>query len=111
MVEDDYEEMSTSLLESIVGQIEEVDFKSSIDIDYDGEVLTIDSGEGQYVINRHSAAKQIWMVSPITGPHHFHVNDDEWVNDQDENILDILTDEFTNNIGIKIQFSNLSLIS
>ena len=111
MVEDDYEDVSDELLESIVGQIEEIDLKSSIDIDYDGEVLTIDTKEGRYFINKHSAAKQIWMVSPISGPHHFHINEDTWVNDQDENILDILTEEFTNNIGIKIKFSNLSLIN
>ena len=110
MEDDDYEEEMDRLLESIVSQIEEVDIKSTIDIDYDGEVLTLDTKEGQYIINKHNSAKQIWMVSPISGPHHFHISEEEWIDDQDENILDILTQEFTNHIKIKIQFTNLSLV-
>jgi CyaY protein len=107
MEDEEYEELASQLLESIVNQIEEADSNGDIDIDYDGEVLTLDTKNGKYIINKHNSAKEIWMISPKTGPHHFHMNDEEWINDQDEDILMLLSDE----VKIKFtKFNNLSSI-
>jgi iron donor protein CyaY len=94
MEEEEYEELASKLLESISAQIEEMDINNhEVDVDYDGEILTLGLEKGKYIINKHNSAKQIWMVSPITGPHHFHFFDDQWINDQDENILQLISDE------------------
>ncbi len=52
-----------------------------LDVDMDGEVLTIelDSG-GRYVINKHVPSRQVWMSSPVSGATHFgHCAEKGWM--------------------------------
>ena len=32
----------------------------------------------QYVIHKHGVTRQLWLASPFTGAHHFHLKDDAW---------------------------------
>ena len=63
-------------------------------------MITPSTGNG-YIINKHSAAKEIWMVSPVSGPHHFQLEDGEWIDNDGESICDVLNDEL-GEYGIKI---------
>ena len=74
-----------------------------LDCDNDGEVATIEqSPDNIYYINKHSASKQIWMVSPFSGPQHFHIDEGEWTNSNGNTISDVLNDELAQ-YGIKIE--------
>jgi iron donor protein CyaY len=107
MEDEEYEKLANKLLESIVAQIEENEVCNDIDVDYDGEILIIEASKGKYIINKHNAAKEIWMVSPISGPHHFHMSDEEWIDEHDEDILMILSKEMSQNFKINIKFTNI----
>lgn len=49
------------------------------DVDLVGETLTITLPQGrQYVIHKHGVTHQIWVASPFTGAHHFHMREGEW---------------------------------
>jgi len=53
------------------------------------EILYIENEDGEYVINKHSASKQIWVSSPISGPHHFYYDEEqkEWLNTRTKKLL------------------------
>ena len=43
-----------------------------VDVDYEQDVLTLELEDGaQYVINRQTPARQIWLSSPISGAWHY----------------------------------------
>ncbi len=103
----EYNEHATKLLELIVAQIEIVGLVDEIeDYEYNGDILIIDTNHGRYIINKQSAAQQVWMVSPISGPYHFSFQDNNWINYKGENILVILSNEFKEHIKIQINFTS-----
>ena len=97
-----YEKIAKKTLEYLVEQIEESDRNNIFDCDNDGEVVTIEeSRENSYIINKHSAAKEIWMISPVSGPHHFQLEEGEWIDNDGETISGVLNDEL-GKYGIQI---------
>lgn len=49
------------------------------DVDLLEETLTITlPTHQQYVINKHGVTRQIWVSSPFTGAHHFHLSEGRW---------------------------------
>jgi len=51
-------------LEELTGDI--------VDVDYEQDVLTLELDDGaQYVINRQTPMKQIWLSSPFSGAWHY----------------------------------------
>ena len=70
-----------TIIEEIFNQIN----KNYQDIDTDliDNVLTIEFSEDKiFVISIHEPTKQIWYSSPLSGAHHFEMNDDQvsWTN-------------------------------
>lgn len=56
------------------------------DVDYDDGVMTIQlPSEAEYVINRHTPSRQIWMSSPVSGPSYyvFDMKSEKWYNNKD----------------------------
>ena len=103
----EYDKQAGKLLELIVERIEKIGLVDEIeDCEYNGEILIIDTNHGRYIINKQGAAKQVWMVSPISGPYHFSFQDNNWINYKGENILVILNNEFKEHIKIQINFTN-----
>ncbi|KAA3598317.1 MAG: iron donor protein CyaY [Calditrichaeota bacterium] len=63
-------------LESILDQIEE---NEDLDIEFSDGKLVIEFEDGiKYIINRQSAADQIWFAEP-NGGWHFDYKDSEWI--------------------------------
>lgn len=55
------------------------EFWSEADVDLLGDTLTVTLPTGQqYVINKHGVSHQIWVSSPFTGAHHFHLSHGVW---------------------------------
>jgi frataxin-like iron-binding protein CyaY len=63
-------------LNDLMIYLEDFDFD---DLDGDGESITVIKSNKTYLINYHGTTKQIWVSSPLTWAHHFHVVDDVWV--------------------------------
>lgn len=85
----------------IAEKIEEQDKEASIDVDLQGDILNLDTDKGIYVINKQSAAKEIWLSSPVSGPYHFFYEQGKWKNGAGFELMAILTKE------LNIKFDNI----
>lgn len=79
---DEFERQSASALEAIYAAVD--DYGLDCDIEQKGDgVLDITLANGSHlIINRHSAAKQIWVAAK-SGGYHFHLVNNSWVNTRD----------------------------
>lgn len=77
----------------IVESIENQDSACLLDIDFDGDIITIECQAGVFVINKHSAAKEIWLSSPLSGPYHFSLVDNKWRSSSGDDLHYILSNE------------------
>jgi len=65
-----------------------------LDIDLQDDVLYITLPTNrQYVINRHTPSKQIWLSSPLTGADYFSYNDQDWHNKSGGQLKQLLMTE------------------
>ncbi len=90
------------LLDHVMDALEYDDSKGVVEMDYADNVLSIANDKGIYIINKQPSVKEIWLSSPVSGPHHFRFSNEQqkWLNKSEENLLDILSSEF------KIEISN-----
>ncbi|MCC8399607.1 MAG: iron donor protein CyaY [Rickettsia endosymbiont of Platyusa sonomae] len=95
-------EQTISLIAEI---IEKEDKDCLIDIDFQGDILTLATNQGIFVINKHSAAKEIWLSSPISGPYHFYYAAGRWQSKSSDELVAILEQELK--INFRICFKNL----
>lgn len=51
-------------------------FENDFDLDVDGDFLTINNSNGQFLLNYHPTLDQLWLASPLTGAHHFRYESD-----------------------------------
>jgi CyaY protein len=74
---DDFHKVSTLALEE-VSDFFEFSWPEA-DVDLLDETLTVTLPKSrQYVINKHGVTQQIWVASPFSGAHHFHMKEGEW---------------------------------
>lgn len=78
--------------------IESQDEECLIEIDFQGEILTLTTNPGVFVINKHSAAQEIWLSSPISGPHHFYYMAGRWQSNAGNDLMVILEKELKINL-------------
>lgn len=65
-----FETQAEQILARLQTQIE--DALDDVDVELRGGILTLELADGrQYVINKHSPNRQIWLSSPISGAAHF----------------------------------------
>lgn len=86
----------------ISDQIEEQDSLGIIDVDYLGDILKLITSKGEFVINKHSAAQEIWLASPISGPYHFYYKEEKWVNKHGYELFSLLEQELQQFTPIKL---------
>ncbi|MDX1916612.1 MAG: iron donor protein CyaY [Rickettsiaceae bacterium] len=90
-----FHEAANMLIEKIMHNIESCDDKNIIDYDYSNEVLMLEINAQIYVINKQSFKREIWLSSPISGPHHFIFKENQWINNNLETIDLILSKELS----------------
>jgi iron donor protein CyaY len=71
MLENQFVDLAEETIADIAEQIELQDKDYRFEIDMLGDVLSIKTGAGEYILNKHTAAREIWLASPISGPYHF----------------------------------------
>jgi len=54
--------------------------QAGLDAECDGYSLAFDlTDEQHYLLNYHGVTHQIWLASPLTGAHHFRLQNGRWV--------------------------------
>lgn len=70
--------LADPLLERIADAVE--DAMDDAEADLHAGILTLTlPAIGQYVINKHSPNREIWLSSPKSGAHHFGWKDEAWI--------------------------------
>lgn len=79
MDEPDFERLARTVLDRLMATIE--DQAGDLEVDLEGGILTIGlPGGGQYLINKHTPNREIWLSSPKSGAWHFrHDPEAGWV--------------------------------
>ena len=95
MEDNTFTELAKLELEKLFTIFDIADKNSELEIDFSGEVVKIDSTLGCHVINRNIAAKEIWLSSPESGPHHFRYMNDRWVTSSGIELYSLLKQEFS----------------
>jgi CyaY protein len=96
MNESDFHKLADKEISFIFEKIEEHDKDYILETDLLNEILyiTLPTG-GQYVINKHTASRQIWMSSPKSSAHHFSyiLDKDIWISSIGNKLREMLEEE------------------
>jgi CyaY protein len=94
---DKFIKKATDTLIKITDIVEEYDTAGIAEIEYEGEIIKISFAKQVYVLNKHNGMREIWLVSPISGPYHFGYIDGKWVDTKNNNTLleTLLSKEFS----------------
>jgi len=95
----EFSKIAETTIACIAEKIEEQDKEASIDVDLQGDILNLETGKGIYVINKQSAAKEIWLSSPVSGPYHFFYEQGKWKNRAGLELMAILAEELNIKFG------------
>lgn len=88
-----YNAAADAFLECLETAVETSESDNVEDMTLSDGVLTIETtNSGSFVINKQAPNKQLWLSSPITGPHHYDMvvgsgGVVEWVGDRDGHLL------------------------
>lgn len=94
MNDSEFTKLASIEINFLYEKIESMLIDEDEDIDLINDVLYIYTPKGDYVINRHSPTKQIWLSSPLSNAGYFNFNENhkEWLD--------------KNNISLKRRLSN-----
>lgn len=74
------------LADRMLGRVEDAIERCGVDVDFEvkpGGVLELEFDDGsKIIINRHSAAREIWLAAR-SGGYHFRPDGDRWVGTRD----------------------------
>ena len=98
--------LADEVLEHLCDTVDDV-LGDKIDADLHAGILTLSlSGGGQYIINKHTPNREIWMSSPVGGATHFTHVDGQWVSTRDASVVlhVVLAAELSGRTGTAITF-------
>lgn len=101
MTDNEFITLANNTLASIAFAIEKADKEHVLEVDFMGENVVIETPVGQYIINRHTPAKEIWIVSPISGPAHFAFSKTMWKSATDVELFKLLARELSSYITLE----------
>lgn len=93
MFETEFKAKIDVALDKIIEEIEKQDLLGDIDLDINDGILTLTTSEGIFVINRQLAAQEIWLSSPLSGPHHFAWRAGKWLSRNGDELFNLLAGE------------------
>ena len=105
----EYDEESNNYLEMIYDHLETLaEERGEIEADLNLGVLQFDfPPNGLYFIHKQPLNKQIWLLSPITGPKRYDSINGKWTTLRDGTTLtELLEDEFGKALGVEFKFDS-----
>ncbi|KEG09272.1 frataxin-like, mitochondrial precursor [Trypanosoma grayi] len=67
-----YNTAADAFLEHVDNVLEEIDSSALEDVSLSGGVLSIETAsKGTFVLNKQAPNAQLWLSSPVSGPHHY----------------------------------------
>lgn len=114
-----YNTAADNFLEQVECVLEELNHESIEEIQNGGGVLTIDITHcGSFVLNKQAPNLQLWLSSPLSGPHHYNMVEEEeaprtatashsanWLCEKDQHSLkEKLESELSQALGKQIKF-------
>jgi len=103
MTSSNFNQEAQKLMLDISSQIEEQDIDFGADIEYSNEVLKIEINGKIFVINKQSPLEEIWLASPLSGPYHFKLQEEKWLDKKANELKTILSSEISSLLNTKIQ--------
>ena len=80
MEETEYHQKASPALAELLEFLEELEENHDIEPELEGGILSIIMPDDkEYVINKHTPSRQIWVSSPYSGASYFHFVDEKWV--------------------------------
>jgi frataxin len=80
MDESFYHKVADAALAKLLDFAEKLEESYDIEVEIDSGVLTITlPSKRQYVINKHTPSRQIWVSSPQSGAGYFEFKDNQWL--------------------------------
>lgn len=104
MSDKNFEKSAVKALSYITDTVEESDEEYILDVNSQSDILKIETPKGPFIINKHSAAKQVWLASPISGPYHFDPKDGKWINRDNIDLYQLLNNELKEFIDIELKY-------
>lgn len=102
MSDNNFWHLASQTMDHIVAQIELYDENLEFDLDYHDGIINMNTPEGDYVINIHSSAQEIWLASPVSGPSHYKYHDNNWLCTRTRlNLFKRLEDELSPYLNLK----------
>jgi hypothetical protein len=102
--DDSFNQMVADTIYNIIDTIENHDPAGIIDIEVANDIITFTLPEDRkYVLNKHTNYKEIWLVSPFSGPYHFKYLRSTWIDQNNVVLADLLAKELSQFIN-KIKF-------
>ncbi|ORC85692.1 frataxin-like, mitochondrial precursor [Trypanosoma theileri] len=112
-----YNTAADGFLENIDNILEDIAADAIDDVNLSGGVLTIETtSRGTFVLNKQAPNVQLWLSSPISGPHHYDMilpenssssnnsEDVQWLADSDGHSLkERLEKELTEVLGVEVR--------
>ncbi|RNF10149.1 frataxin-like, mitochondrial precursor [Trypanosoma rangeli] len=112
-----YNTAADLFLDHVDNVLEAVDSNGIEEVQLAGGVLSIETGaHGTFVLNKQAPNVQLWLSSPLSGPHHYDmvlsegdrkvekVHDVQWLADSDGHSLkEKLERELTETLGVEVK--------
>jgi iron donor protein CyaY len=92
-----------ALLDAVEHALERADALGFIEVERHPESVQIHASGKTFVLSRHSAARQLWLASPVTGGAYFsYTPEGAWKTANGQELRATLTEELRNVTGHEI---------
>jgi frataxin len=86
MEESFYHEVANQQMQKLLDLAEGLEESHNLEAEYEAGVLTITlPNTRQYVINRHTPSRQIWVSSPVSGAGYYEFSGSSWLSKRADN--------------------------
>lgn len=93
MENDSFRELAEAALQDLFEQLDEY---GQFEVDLvDGVLMITLEDDREYVVNRHIPSQQLWLASPVSGPHYFSYDDldERWLSQDGEGLVELISEE------------------
>mmetsp|Transcript_14142 Transcript_14142/g.23696 ORF Transcript_14142/g.23696 Transcript_14142/m.23696 type:complete len:190 (+) Transcript_14142:3-572(+) len=107
--EEDYPELVDEVMEILEESLDD-DALPFDDVNFSSGVMSIVTRDhGVWIINKHSASRQIWLSSPKSGPNKFEYSPEQgkWISEREDRtrMHDLLVSEISDILGREFKFT------